>query len=214
MPSEQHQQNSIQPISHSTLPTKRGGSSVQQALADRLLLSDAIDAVGKMIRGYANSGQAGKSYIGAIADLLMRYPRSVALGCADPFNGVARDTRFLPTPADVIRWCEAAVAPMYEQADYERRAVEQLQERENWSGRVTPPSLKVMGQRWLDRTDPVAKALAQAAIGESEAEAQRKRDQALDANRRLFLKECEREGIDPARGVSPSLLKLLGEQSA
>lgn len=184
---------------------------MQRALADRLLLSEAIDAVGKMIRGYANSGQAGKSYIGAMAELLMQYPRCVALACAEPFKGVATTTSFLPTTADVVKWCEKHVAPLYEEADYERRAAQQIEEREDWHGRTTPPSLKVMGQRWLDRTDPVAKALLQAGSAESEADVQRKRDEALDINRRLFLKECEREGIDPARGVSPSLLKTLRE---
>jgi len=33
-----------------------------------------------------------------------------------------------------------------------------------------------------------------------------------EANRRFFLRECAAEGIDPARGVSPSLLKLLGRR--
>lgn len=31
-----------------------------------------------------------------------------------------------------------------------------------------------------------------------------------DASRRQFIKDCLAEGIDPARGVSPSLLRLLG----
>lgn len=31
-----------------------------------------------------------------------------------------------------------------------------------------------------------------------------------EANDRLFVKECAAAGVDPARGVSPSLLKLLG----
>lgn len=31
-----------------------------------------------------------------------------------------------------------------------------------------------------------------------------------DANNRFFQQECAAAGIDPARGVSPSLLKLLG----
>ena len=32
--------------------------------------------------------------------------------------------------------------------------------------------------------------------------------------RHFFLRECRAEGIDPARGVSPSLLKILGERNA
>lgn len=30
------------------------------------------------------------------------------------------------------------------------------------------------------------------------------------ANKRMFLRECQEAGIDPKRGVSPSLLKILG----
>src|SRR6476646_2000605 len=123
---EQLQRNSIQPSSPSTLPMRRENSNVRRALADRLMLSEAIDAVGRMIRGYANSGQAGKSYIGAIAELLMHYPRSVALRCADPYRGVARETKFMPTPADVIGFCERTTAPMHEEAAREERVAVQL----------------------------------------------------------------------------------------
>lgn len=112
-----------------------------------------------MIRGYANSGQAGKSYIGAIAELLMRYPRSVALKCADPFAGVPRETKFLPTPADVIAWCERQVAPMHEEATREDRVNEQLRAREEWQNEQKDPILSDKMKAWLDRTDPVAQAL-------------------------------------------------------
>lgn len=32
----------------------------------------------------------------------------------------------------------------------------------------------------------------------------------IEAGRHFFVRECLREGIDPERGVSPSLLKALG----
>ena len=35
-----------------------------------------------------------------------------------------------------------------------------------------------------------------------------------EANKRMFQRECKSAGIDPARGVSPSLLKLLGWRGA
>lgn len=112
--------------------TKPENSNIKRALADRLLISEAIDLVAMMIRGYANRGQADKAYIGAIAQILMHYPRQVALKCADPFNGVVRDTKFMPTPADVIGWCEKAVAPMHGEAAREDRIKEQLRARDEW----------------------------------------------------------------------------------
>ena len=79
--------SNLLPISHSTLPTRRADSSVTRALAARLTVSEAIDLVGKMIRGFSHQGQAGKSYIGAIAEILMQYPKQVAIACADPIRG-------------------------------------------------------------------------------------------------------------------------------
>jgi hypothetical protein len=191
-----------------SLPTRRENSNVKQALKDRLLISEAIVAVGRMIRGYANSGQAGKAYIGAMADLLMRYPREVALRCVEPF-GVPKETRFLPTPADVIAWCEKAVRPMHEEAEREDSFAEQLALRELWQNQVVSESLKANGRTWLDRTDPKVRELT----GQKEREARARKDTGLlridEANKAVFARECEHDGVDPARGVSPSLLKRL-----
>jgi len=162
-----------------------------------------------MIRGYANKGQADKSYIGAIAELLMRYPKSVALACADPFHGVVTQTKFMPTPSDIIGFCERKAAPMHEESAREDRRADQLAAREDWQNEVIPESLKEKSRAWLDRTDPAAKQLT----GLNSAEHAARQDAGLakiqEANRRVFEAECKRDGIDPARGVSPSLLKTL-----
>src|SRR5581483_1653331 len=205
--------NSIRPNSPSTWPTRRANSNVKQALYDRLLLSEAIEAVGRMIRGYANSGQAGKAYIGAIAELLMHYPSSVALKCADPFAGVSRETRFLPTPADVIGFCERAAAPLHEEAAREDRVAEQLAERERWLNDERDPVLLAKCRAWLDGSDPVKRALT----GAYDAEAERARgaNTALiqAGNRRLFERMCAADGV-PATGIaSPALRKLIGAQA-
>lgn len=192
------------------MPIRRESSNVKLALRDRLLLSEAIDAVGRMIRGYANSGQAGRSYIGAIAELLLQYPRGVALRCADPFRGVARDTKFMPTPADVIGFCEKACAPMYEEAAREDRVADQLRARVEWEKVEKDPVLLAKVDAWLDRTDPVARALTGGADGDEAARRARSLESIADAGRRVFLRECAQEGIDPGRGVSPALLKTLG----
>lgn len=143
-----------------TLPTKRENSNVRRVLDDRLLLSEAIDAVTRMIRGYANKGQADRSYIGAIAEILAYYPKQVALACAHPLNGVSRETKFMPTPADVIAWCERRTSPLHEQAERERRVAEQLKARHEWESQEVSASLKAKGRAWLDRTDPAAQQLS------------------------------------------------------
>ena len=83
------------------------------ALTDRLSLSEAIDVVGQMLRGYSNGRQVPDSYIGALAEVLAQYPRCVASYAGDLVRGVARETRFLPTPADVIAWCEREAAHLH-----------------------------------------------------------------------------------------------------
>ena len=93
-----------------------------------------------MIRGYGNTGAAGTSYIGAIAQLLTQYPRSVALACADPKKGVAASTRFLPTPGDIVPWCEGACESLYENAAREDRVTEQLRARDEWNAKARPLS--------------------------------------------------------------------------
>jgi hypothetical protein len=64
-------------------------------------------------------------------------------------------------------------------------------------------------QSWLDRTDPLAKEL----VAPKQAEAEKRHRAALrtieEAGRQVFERECRRDGIDPAGGVSPSLLRAL-----
>lgn len=122
----------------STLPSKLENSSVTQALTDRLLISEAIDLVGRMIAGYPNRGQADKSYIGAIAEILTKYPRVAAIQCMDPVHGVTRETKFLPTPGNIIPWLEDACLPLREQAAREKRIREQLEARDKWNNGRQP----------------------------------------------------------------------------
>lgn len=145
---------------HASLPSRLERSNVTQVLRDRLMVSEAIDVVIRMLRGYVNKDKADNAYIGAIAELLMGYPRAVALKCADPFRGVVSTCKFMPTPADIIAWCERACSPLHHEADRERRVLEQLAAREEFKEQVVGESLKEKGRAWLDRTDPVAKELS------------------------------------------------------
>lgn len=93
--------------SPSKWPTKYASGKLRQALVDRLTLSEAVDAVGRLISAFPNGGQqSSKGYIGALSALLLEYPRQIALECADPVKGVARATKFLPTIADIVGWCD------------------------------------------------------------------------------------------------------------
>lgn len=104
---------------------------MQRAVADRLTLSDAIEAAGRIVGCYPNGGQgAGKSYIGALAATLCSYPKSVSLRCADPLKGVVIECKFLPTVADIVAFCERAGEPLYREAEREYRLKEQFQLRE------------------------------------------------------------------------------------
>jgi len=67
-------------------------------------------------------------------------------------------------------------------------------------------------QAWLDRTDPKARQLTQGNEDIAEAKRQETKQRFEDANRAAFLRECERDGIDPSRNVSPSLLKIMSQQ--
>lgn len=62
--------------------------------------------------------------------------------------------------------------------------------------------------KWADKID----------LSESEAEVKRKMEAAAErtiANgREFFVRACLAHGLDPARGVSPSLRKLLGGKNA
>ena len=121
------------------LPTERASSKVTRALEDRLIPSEAFEAVGSMLTGYAHKGQADQNYIANFANILTRYPRSVAIKCAHPIDGVVRHTKFLPTPSDVIEWCEAESRPLREAADRENRVERQLNARDEWLRPRTGP---------------------------------------------------------------------------
>lgn len=82
-----------------------------------------------MIAGFPN-GSPSQAYLGTIASLLCTYPRSIATRCADPVRGVARTTKFLPTVADVVAWCEPDANHMRRIVDLEENTQRQFEERD------------------------------------------------------------------------------------
>ena len=64
-------------------------------------------------------------------------------------------------------------------------------------------------QSWLDRSDPVAREFVAPERAEDEKHHQAGLKAIEAAGRVVFCAECERAGINPAGGVSPSLLRAL-----
>ena len=111
-----------------------------------MMLSEAIELVGKIVRSYNGGKNADAGYIGALAHMLASYPRQVAMRCADPVNGVVRICKFLPQPADIVVWCERETEPLRRDREYEVRTARQLDERAEFeaprTGRLTYAELK------------------------------------------------------------------------
>ncbi len=124
-----------------SLPRTCDAKSVRAALADRMFLSEAIEAVGKLVDQWPDGGKnAGKSYLGALAAVLCAYPRMVAAQACDPIKGIARETKFLPTVADLIGYCERETESLRGPVDREdrdamlrRQAEARVEEADRWA---------------------------------------------------------------------------------
>lgn len=178
-----------------------------------MLLSDALEQVNRLLGGFPNGGaNAGDGYIGALAATLCDYPRQVAVKCCNPVRGVSRETRFLPTVADLVGFCERETQAMRRPVEVEDRDAalrwEMVERREAEArlraDRARRPTLDDLRQKhgpgWgID-----------GAVRPSES-LKATREQLVRANNATFERECMAFGIDPERGVSPSLVKLLAE---
>jgi hypothetical protein len=108
-----------------------------------MTLSEAIEAATAIVDCYPNGGRdAGKAYLGALAAILGKYPRSVALKCADPLYGITVECKFLPTVADVVKWCERKAEPLYRDYEREKRTAAQLAERKHFKPYTLPSGTK------------------------------------------------------------------------
>lgn len=196
--------------------TTRDGSKLQRALLDRLLLSEAIDIVGRTLDLFPNGRtQAGKSYIGGLAAVLMEYPRQVAMRAAGPVHGVARDTTFLPTVAVLIAWCERETAPMNREYQSAKRAAEQIEHRERDA--VVSHVMQNVAKAWLTRADPRAQQLTgeggiiaqERAVGRQEANRE-----AMSQRRAETVAEYEKAGLTPVTigriPISIELARIMG----
>ncbi len=113
--------------------------SLRQALAERMTLSEYLEAVSGILACY-EYGARENGYIGALAQILMAYPRQIALRCADPLRGIARDRPDrAPNVGHVIAWCEQAQAPLH----IHLREAEQVAARETVDRSQRPSAAQV-----------------------------------------------------------------------
>ena len=178
-------------------------------MADRLILSEAIDAVASMLAGFPNGApQNSQGYIGALAAVLMEYPRSVALACSSRKQGIVRTTRFLPTIADIVAWCDQHTAEMRQPIDREERDRQFAQEHRRMAAEAADLEL----QRKTRPSYDELKAKHGPTWGLQAGEKAKRAKPIHDAGRRLFEAECKAAGLDPSSLVSPRLIKLLGQR--
>jgi hypothetical protein len=115
----------------SGLPMNGPAASVQQEFTARMTMQEAIAAVGKMLNAYPNARDGVRDgYMGIIAALLCQYPRSIAMRCANPINGVCRTTKFLPTVAEVVEWCETNTVTIRTFAEFQSNSRKQFAEQD------------------------------------------------------------------------------------
>ncbi len=178
-------------------------------LDDRLTFSETTTLAGDLIGQFPNLREVSDGFIGSLSSVLQQYPRQVCLKCADPRRGISRAIKFLSI-SELVNWLEKETEPMRRDVSREQHVKEQLQAREDWQHAEIPATLKDKGKAWLDRTDPIAAELTTHNLESEKSRRAAGMAKIEEANRAVFERECKAEGIDPARGISPSLLKTFG----
>jgi len=200
------QDRDLVPTAPPSLPAEPASSRIRQALSDRLTLSEALDVVERILRGYPRDFP--DTYVGALADVLIKYPRTVAVRAVE----IARQClEFPPSAGKLIQWLELHTAPLHDSYDREVAIERQLEERKAYEARLKKPrptlaQLKAQyGENWgieQDKVDPAVKERVNAALD--------------NANKRLLDREREAAGMPQAQDgaimVSPALVKLLKEK--
>lgn len=127
-------------------------------LDERVTLSEAIEIAAKIAGSYATSRSISDTYLGAIASVLCSYPASIARRAHLCPGGVPAEYVTLPSPAQVIRWCEENVQPLRRRVARDERVARQLAEREDVKVQTTRGF--EITRAWLDRSDPDAARLS------------------------------------------------------
>ena len=104
-------------------------------MTDRINASESVELVSQLLACWPNSTDDSKGYIGALAAVLRDYPRCISVKCADPVRGVARDTKFRPSVADLVAWLEREIEGMRAIVDREDRDQRWARERDEAADR-------------------------------------------------------------------------------
>lgn len=159
----------------------------------------------QLLFGCYRKGDANdpKTYVTAVAAVLADYPAETIRFVTDPRTGLPSRGEWMPTVGEVKRACEDHYGPV-------RRAMErEASERRQISERKTLAITDQRPRKTYEElvTDCRDRGLE---IGPRMKDQPAANAQIDEANRRMFERECEAAGIDPALGVSPSLLNHLG----
>ena len=165
----------------------------------------------KMLLGCYRKGDAADpdTYAAAIAAVLSEYPPEIIRRATDPRIGIASKSKWLPTVAHVKEFCESEFAPVRRQQERDRLAEDRA--------RALPPPVDDRSTR-PTYDELKAKAGPNWGLTAVEDDAERSRKAQIKknierANQIAFDRECAAAGIDPALGVSPSLLATLKPES-
>lgn len=146
-----------------------------------------------------------ETYCAAVAATLSEFDRQVVDYVTDPRTGLPSESKWLPNIAEVRAACVREAG--------RRTRLAQPSVKDRLAAYKPPPPRSpedeeraaASASAWLNRTDPRAAALEASLPGRKPDETAK----AHEIGRRAFERECHAAGIDPARGVSPALLKTL-----
>jgi hypothetical protein len=196
---------------HQTSPqnslTNYEPANVRRALTDKLMPSESVELVAKLLCCWPNSNDDSKGYIGALAAILRDYPRCVSVKCADPMRGVARDVKFRPTVADLVWWCERELVSLRAIVDRDDEKLRWEKQRDEAAERErariakfkSPEDAERVKAKLAETLESLGKALGKKTAAVHRAEAQE------------TLARCEIEATEPGAtlSVSSELAKIM-----
>lgn len=145
-----------------------------------------------------------ETYLMAVSAVLAEYAPDIVSQVTDPRSGLPSRLNWLPSVKEVRDACEEIDQRRRRMAEAAAREREQLEaRRKDEAAKAIKPTLEQLrdkyGPNW---------GLA-APVEEDTKRITARRALLEQANRDLFLDECRRAGVDPAGGVSPSLIRSL-----
>lgn len=99
----------------------------------------------RVLFGCYRKGEANdpETYAAAVAAVLSEYPENIIRAVTDPRCGIPSRSDWLPTVAEVKKACEALYGPVRRTSEWDKQAVEQIQNRARLEGRAIPSPAQV-----------------------------------------------------------------------